>query len=76
MSITELEDIEPDALEDKNGEGTDYVLQEGVVSCWVEVDGIALYIRRTGSGRGVIVEAFESGDEMGETLDSLEVELI
>lgn len=74
MSIAEYIGVGPDALVDKTGEGTDYVLQEGIGSCWVEVDGIALYIRRT-CGSGVIVEAFKSGDEMGETLGSMDVEL-
>lgn len=73
MSINEIMGIEPDALVDETGEGTDYVLQKGRYFCWVDVDGIALYIRRTGGS--VIVEAFKSGDEMGESLGCMEVEL-
>ena len=74
MSITELLGIQPDALVDETGEGTDYILQDGVDSCWVEVNGIALYIRRNGD-QGVSVQAYKSGDEMGEILALMDAEL-
>jgi len=45
---------------------SDYQLKEKAGSCWVEVDGFAIYICRT--DEGVVVDIYESGSEMDESL--------
>lgn len=49
------------ALVDKNGDGSDFVLE--AESCWIEVDNYALYIYKDGMG-GVIVELTPANDAM------------
>ena len=54
-------------LEEKSLEGSDYVLPEGEPSCWVEIDGVSVYLLRAADG-GVHVSIYPVGDEMGEAL--------
>ena len=49
------------ALVDKNGDGSDFVLE--AESCWIEVDNYALYIYKDGMGGG-IVELTPANDAM------------
>ena len=66
-------------LQTVGDEGEDYKLNEGSPSCWIEVDGIALYIRRytnERTGRSFVnVEAYRARDEMGDEIDSFRVEI-
>lgn len=50
----------------------DYVLTEG--AAWVEVQGFAVRIRATPAG--LIVDVYESGEEMEGALNSLFVEAL
>jgi len=56
---------------------SDYRLREGEVSCWVEVDGISVYIHRGEDERSgvsrVYVDAYAKGDEDGRELASFSV---
>jgi hypothetical protein len=42
-------------------DGNDYILAEGETSCWIEVDGISVYIMRTNDG--VSVDLCPTGKE-------------
>jgi hypothetical protein len=56
---------------------SDYKLNDGSPSCWIQVDDVAIYIRRStiGDGRSFIyVEAFRADDVLGDELDSFRVE--
>jgi hypothetical protein len=48
-------------LTNDRDQATDYRLREDAPSCWIEVDGIALYIIRTPPG--VLVMAHHTGRE-------------
>lgn len=58
LNKRDLEALEPS--------GSDYVLREGVGSCWVEVDNISVYIIRT--PQGVTVELLPKGVEADQSL--------
>lgn len=50
---------------------TDYTLNEGYDSCWITVDNVSVYIRRTDEG-DVIVELLPLHDEEGQMIDTAE----
>lgn len=51
----------------------DYVLNEGETSVWIEVDGLAVYVRRNEFSDAVIVEVYPVGAEDGAPEDTFTV---
>lgn len=62
--------VAPLRLKYPETDGTDYVL-EGP-SCWLEINGVKLYLRKTAS-RGVVVEVYPNTDNLGQPLAELYV---
>ncbi len=50
----------------RDGEENDYILEEGAPSCWISVDNISVYVRRT--DEGVAVDLYPIGLEMEDAL--------
>ena len=49
-------------------EENDYVLKDGVISCWITVDNLSVYVHR--ADEGVVADIFAHGSEMTEPLGS------
>lgn len=60
-----------EALESVGDEGTDYRLSEDHGSCWVEVDGLAIYIVR--GAATLDIEVYPAGREMDQELATIQV---
>lgn len=45
---------------------SDYTLEEDATSCWIAVDNISVYVRRT--DEGVAVDLYPNGQEMEDAL--------
>lgn len=47
-------------------QGTDFILEEDATSCWITIDNISVYVRRT--DEGVAVDLYPLGQEMEDAL--------
>jgi hypothetical protein len=64
MTVLELDNQDIESID-----GNDYVLKGR--SCWIKVENVAIYIRRT--DEAVLVELYPNGDEGTDELDSMAV---